>query len=174
MTMLRPGARPGASRSRSRPTRSGTPICPTCDPGSSTIIVFTDLTTPATVSVSIPTRVLVDPCAIVLARPPSEDRHRHDMKAFGLLLGGNAIDELDREGQRIVGDTLLMLLNFDPENPCRFTLPPYNSDKGWDLLVDTRYEVPPAPGRLFFDAGTSYEMESQSLVLFRLEAKEED
>ncbi len=104
----------------------------------------------------------------------SEDWQRDDLTAFGLLLGGNAIDEVDRQGQRIAGDTLLMLLNFHWDRSIPFTLPSYNSDKGWEILIDTRYEVSPPSDNRFWEAGIEYEMEAQSLVLFRLESREED
>src|SRR5690606_17933097 len=52
------------------------------------------------------------------------DREWHDsrLSTIGLILSGDAIEELDPCGQPITGYTLLILLNADPE-PTEFTLP---------------------------------------------------
>ncbi|MDY6910611.1 MAG: glycogen debranching protein GlgX [Thermodesulfobacteriota bacterium] len=106
-----------------------------------------------------------------------QDWHDPEAGAFGLVLGGDAIDEVDPKGKPIVGDTLLILLNFNGENTCRFVLPTYDSENQggtWELLVDTRYDANPPEASRFWEAGADYEMVSRSLALFRLEEKEED
>jgi len=106
--------------------------------------------------------------------PP--DWHDSEAGAFGLVLGGDAIDEMDSEGRPIVGDTLLMLFNFSGNNPCRFVLPIYNSGKQagmWELLVDTRHDLDPPEHDRFRVVGEVYEMETQSLVLFRFLAEDD-
>ena len=45
-----------------------------------------------------------------------------DVRCLGVRLDGDAIDEVDERGERIVGDTLLILLNAGDE-PVPFTLP---------------------------------------------------
>ena len=79
----------------------------------------------------------------------------------------DAIEETDPQGNRIVGDTLLWLLNANPET-LGFTLPPSPKDRPWELVLDTREargkrETPPITG------GQIYEMEARSLTLFRIE-----
>jgi glycogen operon protein len=61
------------------------------------------------------------------------DRSR---RALGVLLDGEAIAERGAHGERITGDTLLILLNAGP-NDVAFTLPAHRIAVGWDLLIDT-------------------------------------
>jgi glycogen operon protein len=61
------------------------------------------------------------------------DRSR---RALGVLLDGEAIAERGAHGERITGDTLLILLNAGPDD-VGFTLPPHRIAVGWDLLIDT-------------------------------------
>jgi len=52
-----------------------------------------------------------------------------------MLLDGDAILESDARGQRIVGDTLLVLLNTG-DTGVSFTLPA-RADRTWTLQIDT-------------------------------------
>jgi glycogen operon protein len=61
------------------------------------------------------------------------DRSR---RALGVLLDGEAIAERGARGERITGDTLLILLNAGPDD-IAFTLPAHRIAVGWDLLIDT-------------------------------------
>ncbi|MBS1791033.1 MAG: hypothetical protein JST85_25195 [Acidobacteria bacterium] len=83
---------------------------------------------------------------------------------LGLRLAGDAIDEADRRGNSIQGDTLLLLLNGHHESHV-FTLPAHREDVEWGLLPDTQYALgqPVHPGR--FQRGEVYPMESRSLAL---------
>jgi isoamylase len=88
-------------------------------------------------------------------------------RSIGLQLAGDAIEETDPQGNRIIDDTLLWLLNANPET-LGFTLPPSPKDRPWELVLDTREakgkrEGPPTEG------GKIYELEARSLALFRLE-----
>ena len=68
-------------------------------------------------------------------------QHPH-WRSIGMLLGGDAIPERDREGERIVGDTLLILINGNP-GPIEFVLPDIEWGERWHLLLDTRSAAPP-------------------------------
>ncbi len=57
------------------------------------------------------------------------------VRCLGMLLAGDQIDELDERGQRVDGDTLLLLLNAHHE-PIPFTLP-HGAQGWWDLIFDT-------------------------------------
>jgi glycogen operon protein len=59
-----------------------------------------------------------------------------DAQAIGVGLIGDQIEEVDREGNRIVGSTLVMLLNASDEAVV-FHAPP--GDAVWELLIDTAY-----------------------------------
>ena len=64
------------------------------------------------------------------------DWNAPDARRLGVRLSGDAIEELDAHGHRIVGDTLLILFNADT-TACAFTLPNDGPDGVWELLVDT-------------------------------------
>ncbi|HLL55799.1 MAG TPA: glycogen debranching protein GlgX [Myxococcaceae bacterium] len=65
-----------------------------------------------------------------------EDWQRPLLRSLGFLLGGDAIPSLDPDGRRIVGDTLLVVMNAHDE-PVSFTLPAIEWGADWELLVDT-------------------------------------
>jgi isoamylase len=95
-----------------------------------------------------------------------EDWESDAARSLGLRLSGDDIDEVDSFGNRIVDDTLLILLNAHHE-PVTFILPRQTSQEPWQVVVDTREETgkrehPPIPG------GESYELEARSLALLRL------
>ena len=56
-------------------------------------------------------------------------------QAFGMLLGGEAIAEIDARGHAIVGESFLALINASPR-PVRFELPPVA--RAWARIIDTR------------------------------------
>ena len=92
---------------------------------------------------------------------------------LGVLLGGDAIDELDDKGRPITGETLLLVMNSSPED-LRTVLPAYSEDDSWELMLDTRFAdgrpsvVQPLP------SGAEYPLQAHSLALFRLLGLEED
>lgn len=89
---------------------------------------------------------------------------------LGVRLAGDAIDEVDRRGNPIKGDTLLLLLNGHHE-PHEFLLPAHREGVEWELLLDTRYAKgrPSQPAQ--FKGGDGYPLESHSLVLLAQRTK---
>src|SRR5688572_6114284 len=63
-------------------------------------------------------------------------------RCLGLRLAGDAINEVDVDGNRILDDTFLVLLNAHHE-PLEFVLPAHRSGVRWHVLVDTRAPEPP-------------------------------
>jgi glycogen operon protein len=57
-------------------------------------------------------------------------------RSLAFLLGGDSISTPDERGERIVGDTLLVLLNAHHE-AVRYTLPPIEWGNDWEILLDT-------------------------------------
>src|ERR687897_1742361 len=57
-------------------------------------------------------------------------------KAVGVFLNGEAIDDPDPRGERIVDDSFYVLFNAHHE-PLRFVLPKRDWGKGWTVVVDT-------------------------------------
>ena len=79
---------------------------------------------------------------------------------------GDAIEEVDERGERIVDDTFLILLNAHWE-PLPFVLPAHRRGVRWEPVLDTR----DATGRRRGPAlrgGHTYELEARSLAAFRL------
>jgi isoamylase len=87
-----------------------------------------------------------------------EDWGRGDAHALGMLVHGEASDEIDDRGRPVAGDTLLLLLNGGGE-PCTFTLPAMGS---WRELVNTAH-----PNRRARPLAT-YELRRHSLALLQL------
>jgi glycogen operon protein len=84
-------------------------------------------------------------------------------RALGVLLNGDAIPSPDEQGDRVVGDTLLVLMNAHHED-IEFTLPRDNGDD-WAVLVDTRAaEVSPDAPAL---GEPSYSVMGRSLVVMK-------
>jgi glycogen operon protein len=57
-------------------------------------------------------------------------------KAVGVFLNGEAIDDPDPRGERIVDDSFYVLFNAHHE-PLRFVLPKENWGKDWTPVLDT-------------------------------------
>ena len=89
-----------------------------------------------------------------------------DLKCFALRLAGDGIDEVDTRGNRIVDETLLMLLNADGTS-VTFVLPTLRGTQRWDLLFDTREPEGTRRQRLL-RGGEAYDLADRSLALFRL------
>jgi len=62
-----------------------------------------------------------------------EDEER---RALGMLVDGEATDEMDDRGRPVHGETLLLLVNGGDESVA-FTLPDLDSDDGWTVLADS-------------------------------------
>jgi glycogen operon protein len=97
-----------------------------------------------------------------------EDWNNPQARCLGIRLAGDAIDEVDARGNRIIDDTLLILLNANYE-PIPFILPAHRSKVRWELVLDTREPtgIPkqlPKPMR----GGMPYELEARSLALLCL------
>jgi isoamylase len=93
-----------------------------------------------------------------------------DVRCLGVRLNGDAIDEVDERGARIVGDTLLLLLNA-AEQPIAFTLPMTAPEERWETLIDTA--DPWVPSRRL-RAGGRYELLPHSMAVLKLNCRRED
>ena len=93
-----------------------------------------------------------------------------DVRCLGVRLNGDAIDEVDERGARIVGNTLLLLLNAD-DQPIAFTLPQTAAEERWETLMDT--SDPWAPTRRL-RAGGRYELLPRSMAVLKLNCRRED
>lgn len=96
-----------------------------------------------------------------------EEWNSPETRCFGFQLAGDALDEVDKQGNRIVDDTMLILLNAHYE-PIPFVLPASQSDVQWELVLDTR-EVTGRREHPRVKTGEPYELEARSVALFRQE-----
>jgi len=93
-----------------------------------------------------------------------------DVRCVGVRLNGDAIDEANERGERIVGDTLVLLLNGgEPGLP--FVLPATAPDQRWETLLDTA--DPWQPPR-WLRAGDRYELQPRSMAVLKLNRRTPD
>jgi glycogen operon protein len=95
-----------------------------------------------------------------------EDWNNGFARCLGLRLAGDAIEEVDARGNRILDDTLLILLNAHHE-PVNFVLPAHRRKVRWQVVFDTREEKIKHRQRLI-RGGTEYPLEARSMALLRL------
>ncbi|MBI1998319.1 MAG: glycogen debranching protein GlgX [Deltaproteobacteria bacterium] len=95
-----------------------------------------------------------------------DDWNNPESRSFGLRLAGDAIEEVDARGNRIVDDTLLILLNARHE-PVPFVLPAHRRKLLWRVALDTK-EPAVSRGQRQMRGGETYELEARSLVLLLL------
>jgi isoamylase len=110
-------------------------------------------------------------------RPDGEEMAEEDwaneaLRFLGVRLAGDAIDEVDERGNRITGDTLLILLNAYHET-ISFVLPTHRPDLRWKLLLDTKEPTGRQERRQDLQSDGTYNLEPYSLALFRLQSDEE-
>jgi glycogen operon protein len=86
------------------------------------------------------------------------------VKCLGVRLSGDAIGELDDEGQPIHGETLLYLMNASAES-VPFTLPSFEVRPRWTIVLDTCDEGCVGEIR---DGGASYRLRAHSVAVFEL------
>jgi glycogen operon protein len=98
-----------------------------------------------------------------------EDWTNPQTRALGLRLAGDAIEEVDAQGNLIADDTLLILLSAHHE-PLAFTLPAHRTGVKWELVLDTRT---PDGRRLHrpMKGGEVFDLEGRSLAVLRLRRK---
>jgi isoamylase len=87
------------------------------------------------------------------------------VRTLGVQYAGDAIDDRGPRGERVVDDTLLVILNAD-ERPVAFTLPNHEAAKRWELVFDT---IHPTFGGAHgeFEAGSTYRVAERSVACLR-------
>jgi glycogen operon protein len=101
-----------------------------------------------------------------------EGWNNSEARCFGLRLAGDAIEELDDRGNRIVDDTLLILLNAHHE-PVPFTLPAHRRKVRWEVVFDT-YESGVQRKKRLIRGGEVYDLKDRSLAVLRLPTVESE
>ncbi len=98
-----------------------------------------------------------------------ETWNAHEVRCLGMRLNGDAIDEADERGERVVGDTLMVMLNSDPSD-VPFMLPPTSPNERWEILLDT---ADGQPGSRRVSGAEPYALRGRSVAIFRLSARVE-
>jgi isoamylase len=86
------------------------------------------------------------------------------VRSLGMLLYGNAIEEVGERGEPIIGDTLLVLLNAHNDEVA-FTLPPLDGEQRWQRIVDT-YE--PVGDEKVFEPRAAFAVQGRSVAIFKV------
>jgi isoamylase len=87
------------------------------------------------------------------------------VRSLGVLMVGNAIDDIDERGRLVSGDTLLILLNAHFE--CvPFVLPAVEREHEWVRVLDT---IEARSLEVRFEGGTKYPLQGRTVVLFTLD-----
>ncbi|MBS0201553.1 MAG: glycogen debranching protein GlgX [Planctomycetes bacterium] len=85
------------------------------------------------------------------------------LRALGVRLAGDAISEVDRRGQPIVGDTLTLFFNAHHE-PITFTIPALPNHFPWQLIVNTALSAAPVTEH---PSGSTLVVQARSMVILR-------
>jgi glycogen operon protein len=85
------------------------------------------------------------------------------VRCFGMVLGGEAMEEWDDQGRRVTDDTFLLLFNADGA-PIDFTLPDVGPGPGWKVVLDTS-EPELAEGTRRFRDGDTLALGGRSMVV---------
>jgi glycogen operon protein len=92
------------------------------------------------------------------------------VQCVGVRLAGDLIENLDEGGNKIVGETILILLN-DYREHLDFTLPPHQADRHWERLENP---ADPAAETSFHQGKEAYDLQGRSVVVFRLRSRHEE
>jgi len=87
------------------------------------------------------------------------------IRTLAVQYAGDAIDDRGPRGERIVDDTLLVILNAD-NRPVAFTLPNHESARRWETVFDTVHaSFTASHGE--HDGGSAYRVAERSVVCLR-------
>jgi glycogen operon protein len=84
--------------------------------------------------------------------------------SLGVLMVGDAIDDVDERGRQLTGDTLLVLLNADDQE-VPFVLPKTDEGKSWLRVIDTICDTTPEQR---WAGEAHYPLHGRTLALFTL------
>jgi glycogen operon protein len=89
------------------------------------------------------------------------------ISALGMRLNGESMDEVDDHGQPIIGDSLVILWNANPD-AVAFTMPKHKPAEHWALLFDTSLPNDTEISRV---QGETYPLPGRSVVAFVLRSE---
>ncbi len=98
-----------------------------------------------------------------------EDWENGAERSLGMLLNGNEIPDRDARGERVTGDSLMLLLH-SGDIPLTWTMP-RGWDEGWTVVLDTGDANGVADGAVF-RAGEDVALKPYSMVVLRHQTAE--
>lgn len=88
------------------------------------------------------------------------------LRCIGMLLGGEAVGEVDEQsGDPVVDDSFLILLNAY-HDPIPFTMPAFPQDARWEVVVDTGV-AKITPGQKTIGSGEGIEVAGRCLMMLK-------
>lgn len=99
-----------------------------------------------------------------------EDWSKGYVRCLGLRLAGDAIEEKDEKGRRIIGDTLLLLLNAHHES-LSFTMPAHKRGVRWEPLLETAVHEE-LKSISFLKGGDQFDLAGRSMAVLRLRGQD--
>jgi glycogen operon protein len=85
-------------------------------------------------------------------------------RSLGVLMVGNALDEVDERGRQVRGDTVLLLLNAHHDE-VPFALPTVSAGTAWVRALDT---IAPCVDEQPYEGGQKYPLQGRTLAAFVL------
>jgi glycogen operon protein len=89
------------------------------------------------------------------------------VRSLGVLMVGNAVDEVDERGRQVTGDTLLILLNAHYEE-VPFVLPKADEGKSWLRIIDT---IDARAPEVRLNGAARYPLQGRTLAVLTLNAE---
>lgn len=99
-----------------------------------------------------------------------EDWKTPYVHCLGVLLAGDAINEVDENGEKISGDTVLILMNA-AHHSFSFKLPECAEECQWEMALDT---AKPREDVMSLSSGSSHELAARSLTVFLMAKKKKN
>jgi glycogen operon protein len=96
-----------------------------------------------------------------------EDWNNPFVRCLELRLAGDGIEEVDARGNRVVDDTLLILLNAHHES-IAFILPAHRARVRWEVILDTTLNTGRPRRRWLLRGGAPHDLQARSLSLLKL------
>ena len=90
------------------------------------------------------------------------------VRSLGVLMVGNALDEVDERGRQVRGDTLLILLNAHYDE-VPFALPTITDGTAWVRIIDT---IEPYVEERRYEEGEKYCLQGRTLAVFVLRSEQ--
>jgi glycogen operon protein len=100
-------------------------------------------------------------------REMTDEAWKQSVRSLGVLMVGDALDEVDERGRPVRGDTLLMVLNAHHEK-VPFSLPSIGPRTVWVRFLDT---IAAHVEERAFGGGEAYDLQGRALALFLLRAE---